>query len=362
MYHIIISCLLGCLSADRSYRIAPMATATPAELRAQIGRCQSLIRSIYVEYCSGLDISGRTTGEEYCPHRILVASFDGDFSLVATHGYTTLPWAQDPFQQNAVLMKTRFVNDNPINRTCLQFDIAGDATLPGSAPREFFMTATGVWPFSHRPAPRYLGLGHPFMLKDIARSSRYDCVRRYQEKIDGRWCHVLECPGVDRLWLDVERGASLKARECFAPDGRIVQRFECLGHTELGAGIWLPRWIKNVRYDYLAPSVVSQGEILRSTLITCLVIRANDPPAGVFSYRPAPGTICLNGRDGVSLVADGELNHLDHMNEWIGAYASHESSRVSFWSRASGPAVWALPGLLLSAGLWWKRRHSGSAP
>ena len=71
-----------------------------------------------------------------------------------------------------------------------------------------------------------------------------------QEKVEDRWCHVLEYPGHDRLWVDVERNGALMMQEMFNPNtGALLQRIELKGYREVKPGIWAPREFRNIAFD-----------------------------------------------------------------------------------------------------------------
>ena len=327
---------LGCCRAEAH---EPKAHLTPVELRARIAATQRVIKAVYAVYRSGIDRSGARTSEEYYSYRVMAADSNGDFYLVATHGYSSLTWSDDPFQQNGVLRGTRFVNDNPVNRTYVELDWSPSATLPGTATKEFFMTSTGIWPFERRPAPEHLGPGRPYMLKDVARSAAYSSVMPTLESIDGRWCHVLERPGVDRLWLDADRGCVLMAREYFGPNGHLMQRFEHSGLIEHAPGVWLPRWVRNVQYDEPVPEIRTPPRL--DSLVTFLEVRINSVPEGVFTYTPQRGAVKIGPSGDTVGCEPGEVEHLDHLAEWVRAYTFNPEPVPS-----RSPFVWALGGLL----------------
>ena len=345
----------NCAGADE-----PKALLSPAELRSRIAATQGQIRSVYAVYRSGLDKSGIDLHDEYYSYRIMAADAGGDFYLVATHGYTTLPWFADPHQQNGVLRGTRFLNVNPVNRTYTEREWPPDAGLPGTATKEFVMTATGIWPFEKRPAPEHLGPGRPYMLKDVARSTDYTLVRPSLELTDGRWCHVLERPGVDRLWLDADRGCVLMAREYFGPTGHLMQRFEHAGLAEFAPGVWLPRWVRNVQYEDRSPLPEQRAVPRSDSLVTLCEVRVNAVPEGIFSYTPDRGAVRL-GPDSVPLgCVPGEVEHLDHVAEWVSTYAFQPEEKPN-----RSPYLWVFGGLLatvLGRELLRARRFRSACP
>jgi hypothetical protein len=182
-------------------------------------------------------------------------------------------------------------------------------------PQELFFLVTGWWPFAGRPCPQLDGKS--FMLRDIARSQDYNVVRPNQELADRRWCHVLERPGMDRLWLDAERGCCLLAREIIEPKLKtLVQRLELGGHVEASAGIWATRWFRNIRYDFRAPSAQDQQREVVNALFVVDEIRVNDVDESLFTYQPPPGALGNLAEDTSLPSQDAGLDHLDNLAQW----------------------------------------------
>lgn len=69
-----------------------------------------------------------------------------------------------------------------------------------------------------------------------------------QEKVSEVWCHVLERPGLDKLWVQTEPMMAIRRRLFHWEAGKGVRQdavFEDL--TEVSAGLWLPR---RIVFDY----------------------------------------------------------------------------------------------------------------
>jgi hypothetical protein len=77
--------------------------------------------------------------------------------------------------------------------------------------------------------------------------SRYR-LRPRQEKVDGHWCHVLEWPGRDTIWLDAGHGYVARRRTFELVKGR--RAFEISNHdlAEKSPGFYLPRRQKEVLF------------------------------------------------------------------------------------------------------------------
>jgi len=64
------------------------------------------------------------------------------------------------------------------------------------------------------------------------------------ETVNGYECHVVEVPGIDRLWIDVSKGYALVKRELrFAAGGPLRRATVANGWVEATKGVWLPKRI-----------------------------------------------------------------------------------------------------------------------
>lgn len=318
-------------------------TVNADDLRRQIQRSQSNIESFVVVYRDGLARDGTEIKNDYYGFRKVAANSAGDCLLVATHGYINIPWFDDPFQQQGYLFGKRFKNVNPINRTVIEADWAPESPLPGSSPNEFFMTATGIWPFKLRPEPAHLGEGRPFMLKNVARSMAYS-VRPILERSDGRWCHVLERPGIDRLWLDAARNATLMCREYCNENGDVMQRFEHIGHTEVINNVWLPRWIRSIQYDHRNSDPKGRRRVVLDALITVLDLKLNCTTDDLFSYNYSSGDSILTREGEILNELPGGIDHLENLSRWLQRRSENSLPAISigksvFWLFAAFVAM-----------------------
>lgn len=81
--------------------------------------------------------------------------------------------------------------------------------------------------------------GRSFFLKDVLEDQRCT-VRPSLEQASGLWCHVIEIPGLEALWIDGETGVLLR-RECRATEKRSPIVYEFGDFQDFGNGIILPR-------------------------------------------------------------------------------------------------------------------------
>jgi hypothetical protein len=298
--------------------VAPRAAYTAGQLRAAIAEAQAKIRSLRVVYRSSDYDPGKYPKGTYL-HREVESWAPYDLRHVSAHGYDGLDWRDDPLQQHAYVTKGHALNEFPINRTFAENDVRPEDGLPGSLPQEFFFVATGIWPHSGWRPPR--PEGRALVLREVAAEPEYRVVRPVQELVDQRWCHVLERPGLDRLWLDVERGCALLARESsLKVGGPMVQRIELGGHHQVAAGVWLPGWMRNIQFDYNAPTEEGRRRAYRDARMVVLEAWANRdavPPP----FHPRPGELRSAAEGPPTQVVPGGRDHLDDVARWLVRHA-----------------------------------------
>jgi hypothetical protein len=217
------------------------AAVPPEQLRQQLIESQSRIRAWCIEYESADD---NKSGKSH-PHRVVAAKAPDYFFHWSTHETPGFGWREDPFQQRLTITPSRSIIERPGHRQFRLLTLAPTDRLPGSMPAEFLFMALGWWQFPKRP-PTSLGGKATAALSAIARSPDY-IINPWQELVQEHYCHVLECPGHDKLWLDCERGCAILAREVFEADhGVLIQRIEASGHREIKPGIWVPSKFRNI--------------------------------------------------------------------------------------------------------------------
>jgi hypothetical protein len=339
-------------SASDSDRRAALYAAD--EIRTRLLAAQKLITSLRVEYRSYDYDQERYPKGSYL-HRIVAARSPHDLYHLSTHGHDRLDWRDDPFQQRATVTKDRLDNEFYLSRTYFECGLRPEEGLPGTLPNEFFFIATGLWPLEGREPIR--PDGRPYVLREVAVSADYSRVRPFQEKVDGRWCHVLEFPRNDRLWLDVDRGCALLARETHSRrTGGMVQRVELGGHREAAPGIWMPTWVRNIQYDYNAPTEEGRRRVYLDARLQIVAAEVNRVDAGLFAFRPRPGSMRWTNDEPLTQVQPGGLAHLDEMARWVRrSFPLSEPDRFASVSPtyATGGAV-----LLLIVGCELIRRRS----
>jgi hypothetical protein len=240
------------------------------------------------------------------------------------------------------------------------FHVTYEAELPGSLPGEFLIHATGVWPLDERPAPQMEGC--PLVLRDIVKSKQPSFVRKQQEQRDGVWCHVVEFPGRQCLWIDTRRSFTLIARETRdIQSGHLVERIQLGGHREVKPGVWFPAWIQNTQFDHLAKTPEGRQRKVIDSTIKLLDVRVNeDVSPRVFQFVPSPGALWLDPPDGrpAQTSPDGE-ELLDHYVGWSRRSGRYEKPSLTVRSKLLpfGAVLVLLAGAETLSWTLRKRRH-----
>lgn len=368
----LLSCLLSPPAVVGAEDDPPAATVDAAGLRDALLAAQGRISSISIVYMSD-DYDPYTIselGKEASPEgmflrRSVALKAPASILHMTAHGHKSLPWEDDPFQQRARIRDGHLYNEFPLNRSYYEAQVDLKAHgLPGSLPREFLFLATGIWPLSGvKPIRPDI---EPYVLVEVAKSEAYCDVRPRQELIEGRWCHVLERPGRDRLWLDVERGCALMARETHASTtGRLAQRMELGGHREVSPGIWFPMWMTNIQYDHDASDPEKQRRIWKHARHDVLEVRINDVEDSAFAWEPPPGALRIMDNAPAVQTKPGGLDHIEQMAQWIRKYHRITPPGQSSMMLPAAVALGALALLLLlrdplTAALGLRRRGEPS--
>jgi hypothetical protein len=289
------------------------ATLTTEELRQRLLEANARVRAWYVEYESAREDSTGKPAVSYM-HRVVAAKAFDRFFLWNTHGAPWLDWREDPDQQRLFLASGTAITDEAFHRVFRVSPWAADATVPGSAKREFLFVALGWWPLDKRLPPMPGDL--PTVLPAVARSPKYVASSR-QELVQGRWCHILEYPGRDRLWLDCERNCVIVAREAFDEKGLLRQRIESSRYREVLSGIWVPFEFRNIHFDPARPNPrVENGVKTLDSVLRVIDVRLNDQVTdGVFRFEPLPGSIRIENNR-IQQELPGCADYLDKVVDW----------------------------------------------
>jgi hypothetical protein len=329
--------------------------ANVQQVKQQLADTLASVTSLYIEYKSAVDDEvGKPRGGYL--HRVVACSA-GHFlhwSAKGTDGYSS---REDPIQQRACIIGDVMIAEYPSDRVFRTARVAANDPLPGSLPREFMFAVVGWWPCPGRPAPRFRD-DAPLVLCDVARSPAYR-LRPEQELVGDRWCHVLEVPGKDRLWLDGDRAWAMMARELLGEDGRtVIQRVELSEHQQVKPGIWVPKKIRNLVWDDL-------GRKVTDAVLLVQEVQVNDPlPDSLFDAQMKPGSVEITDDGTIVQRVPGGTDLLDEIVDWQGAHSALRKAQGTFSAQLEIAVETAVGGICIVyiAVSHWRRRSRQQVP
>jgi hypothetical protein len=297
------------------------AVLTVAQVKQRLDDIHRRLRAWSIEY------QAAGAGLAYYTHRIIAARSPDtcfyfcsrgrcDFAWESDH--VGRDWVNDVLQDGLLVSANRGTSWMPMNRQFTQFPLAPNETFPAKLQGELMFLAFGWWPFEKRMAPEIKDVG-PCAIPAIIKSEKY-VVRHYQQECGGHWCHILENPGGDRLWLDCTSSCVLIARELVEPKtAAIMQRLEYAGHYEADRGIWIPREIRNIIFDHNAATTELRQRHVVEGLIRILQVRLNDQvDPKVFKLPEWPPGELESFKDGTwKQTAPGGYEHMENLARWL---------------------------------------------
>ena len=319
----------------------PKATEDVRSLKTMMLKTASAIESVRIGYRGNYSEPRLTELNAF--YRVRLSAKAPHFLMYdAAHGHDFLDWQLDPFRQVAYVQKNHYYNYYPLDRMFFWQELAPTAPNPGSLQLPFYFRATGIWPAWQRKAPQRDNLA--YVLRDIALSSEsHTHLRPKLEKISGRWCHVLEHPGSDTLWLDAERGACLLQRELSdKKTGRVLQRFRLLKQEQPAPGIWMPTIIENTVSNIVHDRKTNkESKQEKTSIIGINICEVNNVPDSHFHFPIPDGALEMDEADrkarSVQVTAGG-LDQFDAITNWvIGDRISTITTNNTFLKRSTPP-------------------------
>jgi hypothetical protein len=266
-------------------------------------------------------------------HREITMAAPAFYEHWSAHGTSLYRPGDDPFQQRLQIQDTVGLCEYVSNRAYFRLDVRPHEQLPGSAPQELFFFAVGWWPLSAFKAPEPLP-GMAEVLKDVAASNKY-ILHPEQFPIGDRWCHVLEHPGTDRLWLDVERGCAILARERLDPVTHgVVQRIDVTSLFQVAAGLWAPRQFRNRVFDRDDGS----GKVDAQIVVRQLEVNF-PPPTNKIAFKSRPGVIEILATDHFEQRVPGGEDLLDEIVARLNHYGMCNAAPKYSFARFAGVAI-----------------------
>jgi hypothetical protein len=355
--------LLGFLAHEGNCSEALPARYSAAELRSMLRKDQRHLWALYVVYRSEVYTNPDALPGTYM-RRVLAAKAPSLLYNELSHPSEEIDSANDPLLQRDIVMPKVCYVFFPFRCEYSRISLKPSDPLPGTLNHlDFFMT-TGLWPLKQRPGPKFGEL--PCALQEVALAKAYSVVRPSQEKVEGHWCHVLERPGEDRLWIDVSRGCCLLAREfCNPKVGSAALRYELGDHQEVERGIWIPKRISGIIYNATALNPEERKQCVDDWTLTVLEARVNGQvDDALFQFRPSPGALYVEPGAFPKQTEPGGLELLDDLVYWIRQHIRPRKQQGHTWT------IYVLIGLpILAIGSWElllrhqrRSRHASSGP
>lgn len=321
------------------------------ELKKRLEEAQAPLWAWEIESESAREERPGVPAERYV-HRIVAAKAPDRFFHWNAHGTPRLDWRDDPTQQRLIVHADRFIIERPLDRFFIEGQLRSGDPLPGTASQELLLTALGWWPLADRPSPPLMNM-LPKSLTTVARSSAYQA-RPTMERVGGRWCQVLECPGRDQIWLDIDRGCAVVARQITYTRPSQVHRIEFADFREMVPKVWVPRTLHNLIYEKAPDGTL--GQPIVDGTIHLLQVRLNEAVDDArFQFKPSPGSIADNGHKLLRQVIPGGEEYLDEVVEWSRRYRPKvdiPECQIG-WGNWSDMACGALLGGVVITLLFW---------
>jgi len=307
--------LVVCLPLTAAVAQHRPAVYSTAELQQRVIDANTRVRAWYFEFESERILPTGKLADSYV-HRVVAARTPDRYYLWNAHGTARMDWRDDPDQQRLYLVSDTATAEQPFHRSFRSWRWVSKTTVPGSSQGEFLFSALAWWPLEDRPPPQPGEL--PTVFTAIVGSGKYR-VNPEQDLIQGRWCHVLEYPGRDRLWLDCEHGCALLVREAFdRSSGALRSRIEAREHREVIPGIWAPFEFRNTHFD-TDKSKPGRGTLIKTldSTLKVLEVRLNEQVQDdLFHFEPKPGSLQIFSDKQIKQTVPGGFDYLDGVIDW----------------------------------------------
>jgi hypothetical protein len=174
---------------------------------------------------------------------------------------------------------------------------------------DLYLQTLGWWPPNDNTDPPNPG-GSPLFLHEVLAQS--DCrVLPNQERFNGDWCHVVERPGLEKLWIDPTIGFSLRRRERYArPKSILHTRYELWDYREVSTEIWIPFGFRRIIYDTRQAAATATPPVRSHAECTVEDVEVNQLSETLFRFTPPPGTLIDNRDTGEVKQVPGGVSFL----------------------------------------------------
>jgi hypothetical protein len=173
-----------------------------------------------------------------------------------------------------------------------------------------------------------------------------------QEQIEGAWCHVVDCGGNQKLWVDPQLGFALRRKQRYKPGGARLADYSFSKFSEPVKGLWLPTvW---ARVTIPGDDDLNKSEL--EMLVEVKALSVNQVADRDFDLVLPPGTM-VSGL-GKGFVTGGDKTQL--LDLAVGDLLQKEKSRsLRAWLTINGLLA---VGLAAAAAIYWRWRSKSRAP
>jgi hypothetical protein len=244
---------------------------------------------------------------------------------------TGLTWQDDPLQQRSIISKHRNYWEFPLRRAFRVTETDDQNLFPGSLSQDLLWGAVTWWPITC--TSNHLIAAEPYVVVDVLRSETFH-FRDEIEDVGGTQCYALESSGRSVLWFDAKRIGALVAREFYSKDtGVPTWRIEMSKFNEIKPGLWCPTELRNIQYNYNAPTKEGRRRQDVDAAFKVLDVRLNeDVPDELFEIpEPKPGAMQAFKDGSYKQVVPGGYDYMDETLDWIKRNVKYEkpASKVS---------------------------------
>jgi hypothetical protein len=177
-----------------------------------------------------------------------------------------------------------------------------------------------------------------------------------QEQIGGVWCHVLQRPGFDKLWVQTEPGTALRRRQVGWGQGKPIRENMLFDDfVEVASGLTLPRSILYEVYAAATDDPKLHNRVCYRLRLRVSKLSVEDIPDSQFRARIPPGSVV---DDLVSVGAGTRPRSFVHkpsedpFAKAVTTLEKAEKRRTPwFFIFLSAGAL-----VVLAGGWWWRRR------
>ncbi len=315
-----------------------------AEIRAGVASSRERLRSLMAEF----NTTGRATepgARQSDSVRNVVAARGIKRYHESAHFTANIPWELDPNRHQVYFTGKTLDVFYPVSRYYETSEKNATLNYSWKVRREFWWECLAWWPPDDdtRPFKKIpLFLLHEVLAQEGAK------VRPRQEQVDGAWCHVVEVPDLDQIWLDPQIEFAMRLRKWSGGEpGTYRVWYEFSDYQEAAPRIWLPWTIHRVVHAPLKSNGGKQP-ILLDTDAKVVRVQVNDLPESLFQFTPPPGTLVQNRDTGDVIQTPGGLAFLDEVIEYAAKIVAFHEANADRAPVNSGSAVgYCFVGLIL---------------